>query len=65
MPSCFREETMKRLIRSMWKDDQGQDLAEYGILLVLISVAIVTAVVLFADEIVALFKRATDVMNSA
>jgi pilus assembly protein Flp/PilA len=56
---------MKKLIHLMWSDDEGQDLAEYGLLLILIAVAVVTGIGLFKDQIVAVFDRATTVLSGA
>ena len=51
----------KRFVR----DESGQDMAEYGLLLVLIAVVVVTAVVAFRDQIVAAFGRATTELSGA
>lgn len=56
---------MKKFIRLMWSDDQGQDLAEYGLLLILIAVAVVTGIGLFKDQIIAVFSQATSVLTGA
>jgi pilus assembly protein Flp/PilA len=56
---------MKQLIRRMWSDNDGQDLAEYGLLLILIAVAVVTGVTAFKDQIVAAFSSATSVLSGA
>jgi Flp pilus assembly pilin Flp len=53
---------MTNIIRSVWLDDDGQDLAEYGLLLILIGVAIVTAIGLFKDQISTVFSSATSVL---
>jgi Flp pilus assembly pilin Flp len=56
---------MKKLFSLMWSDDEGQDLAEYGLLLILIAVAVVTGIGLFKDQIVAVFSQATSVLTGA
>jgi pilus assembly protein Flp/PilA len=56
---------MNKLIRLMWSDDEGQDLAEYGLLLILIAVAVVTGITLFKDQIVNAFASATSVLSGA
>src|SRR5215472_5577088 len=58
-------ESMNKLIRLMWSDDEGQDLAEYGLLLILIAVAVVTGITLFKDQIVNAFASATSVLSGA
>jgi len=50
---------MMEILRNVWREDDGQDLAEYGLLLALITVALVVGVGLFRDQIIAAFGRAT------
>jgi Flp pilus assembly pilin Flp len=56
---------MTNTLRKLWLEDDGQDLAEYGLLLILIAVAVVTGVGLFKDQIVAAFSSATSVLTPA
>jgi Flp pilus assembly pilin Flp len=56
---------MNKLVRLMWSADEGQDLAEYGLLLILIAVAVVTGITLFKDQIVAAFSSATSALSGA
>jgi pilus assembly protein Flp/PilA len=53
-----------KILRNVWQEDDGQDLAEYGLLLALIAVALVVGIGLFKDEIVAAFSRATSALAS-
>jgi len=39
------------LIRKLWRDEEGQDLAEYGLLLALIALVVVGAVQLLGGSI--------------
>jgi pilus assembly protein Flp/PilA len=50
-------------LRKLWRDDDGQDLAEYGLLLLLIAVAIVTAITAFRTQISTVFSQATSVLG--
>lgn len=43
---------MNQLIRKLWPDNDGQDLAEYGLLLILIAVAVVTGIAALKDHVV-------------
>jgi Flp pilus assembly pilin Flp len=52
---------MNRIIR-LWSDDDGQDLAEYGLLLILICVALVAAIGLFKNQISTVFSSATSAL---
>lgn len=54
--------TMEELFAALLEDESGQDLAEYGLLLALITVALVAAVTAFSDEILAAFESATDAL---
>jgi Flp pilus assembly pilin Flp len=46
--------TLRELQRHLWADD-GQDLAEYAILIGLIAVVVVGAVTLFGGQLVAMY----------
>src|SRR5262249_24289241 len=58
-------EEMINTLRTLWREDEGQDLAEYGLLLILIAVAVVTGIGLFKDQIVAAFSKATSALTGA
>lgn len=50
---------MKNLMRRLWKEEDGQDLVEYGLLVVLIALTCVTAMNTLATTInTALFNKA-------
>ena len=51
-------------LRNLWRENEGQDLAEYGLLLILIAVAVVTGITAFKAQIVAAFSSATSVLGS-
>jgi pilus assembly protein Flp/PilA len=53
-----------KTLRKLWRQDDGQDLAEYGLLLALIAVALVLGIGLFKDQIVAAFSAATSALAS-
>jgi pilus assembly protein Flp/PilA len=42
---------MFEILRRMWLDDEGQDLAEYGLLTALIAVAVVLGVTAFGGDL--------------
>lgn len=56
---------MKTDLRMFWRDESGQDLAEYALLLALIAVVLVTAISSLRTAIANSFGRATNVLNSA
>jgi Flp pilus assembly pilin Flp len=49
---------MKDILRKIWLDDEGQDLAEYAILLGVILVLTVAAVSAIGTDVGAIFGRA-------
>lgn len=50
---------MKSLLIRLWKDEEGQDLTEYALLLVLLSLAATVALKPLADTINAVFTNAS------
>lgn len=51
---------LMNLMRGFWKDESGQDMAEYALLLVLIAIVVASvALVAFGDAIVGVFQDAT------
>jgi pilus assembly protein Flp/PilA len=55
---------MKNMIKRLWKEEEGQDLVEYGLLIVLISLFAVTAMSSLASGISDAFSNATAQMTS-
>ena len=49
---------MKEVLTRLWTGDTGQDLTEYALLVVLISLAAVAAVTQFAQAIAGVFNNA-------
>ena len=49
---------MKNALMKLWKDDEGQDLVEYALLVVLISLAAITAMSNLASGISDAFSNA-------
>jgi pilus assembly protein Flp/PilA len=55
---------MIRLLKQLWKDEQGQDLVEYGLLLVLVSLGAVAAMGTLASAISGAFGNASTNLSS-
>lgn len=55
---------MNQLLTTLWQDESGQDMAEYGLLLALIAVVVAGAIIAFRQEIVNAFNGAEDVLSS-
>lgn len=56
---------MKSLFKKLLKDENGQDLAEYGIALAVIGVGAAAAAVLIAGDVNTLWTTAQSVIHSA
>ena len=56
---------MYELLKSLWTDDSAQDMAEYGLLLVLIAVGVIATIILFRGAIINAFTKATGNLNGA
>lgn len=54
----LERETMKNLLMKLWKEEEGQDLTEYALLLVLLSLAAVGALGTLANAINNAFSKA-------
>ncbi|MBB3113821.1 pilus assembly protein Flp/PilA [Paenibacillus phyllosphaerae] len=55
---------MMNKIRKFWNDEQGQGMTEYGLVLGLIAVAVVTALIALRGHIIGLFDNAEDTVNT-
>jgi pilus assembly protein Flp/PilA len=56
---------MKNMIMRLWKEEEGQDLVEYGLLVVLISLFAVVAMKGLANGISDAFSNATVQLTTA
>lgn len=52
-----QEEEMKALWNSFVRDDSGQSLVEYGLVIALVALAVVGALIIFSGKIASLFGR--------
>ena len=55
---------MKKLMVDLWRDEQGQDLTEYALLLVLLSLAAIGSLSTIATAINGVFKNAAANLNT-
>jgi Flp pilus assembly pilin Flp len=64
--SIYRGEFMKSILTRLWTEEEGQDLTEYALLLVLLTLAAVTTLGTLATAINGVFKNAqTALQNTA
>jgi pilus assembly protein Flp/PilA len=56
---------MRNLLMRLWKEEEGQDLIEYGLLLVLIALLSVTFIGGIGNAINKIFSNANSVLSSA
>jgi pilus assembly protein Flp/PilA len=56
---------MSTLLRRLWKDDSGQGLTEYVLIIALVAVGLILVLTAFRDEIGRLFDDSTDQLEAA
>ncbi len=54
---------MKELLTRMWRNEDGQDLAEYALLIALIALVVIGAVTLLGTNIQAVFNLIANALN--
>jgi Flp pilus assembly pilin Flp len=55
---------MKNFLKSLWHDEQGQDLTEYALLLVLLTLAAIGSLGTLATAVNAVFNKAAGNLNT-
>ena len=53
---------MLHVLKAIWVDDSGQDLAEYGLLVALIAIVVIAALTALGQNINTLFTGVANVM---
>lgn len=56
---------MKGMIRRLWREEEGQDLTEYALLLVLVSLAAIATLGTLANAIINVFSNAAANLSNA
>jgi len=59
-----RDREMKNLLARLWREEEGQDLTEYALLLVLVALAAIGALTPLASAINGVFSKATINLNT-
>jgi Flp pilus assembly pilin Flp len=55
---------MKNLLNRLWQEEEGQDLVEYGLLIVLLALAAITSMKTLANTVSNVFSNAAVNMTS-
>lgn len=56
---------MRRCIRDLWKDTQGQDLVEYSLIAALVSIAAIATLPVMGHTVSNVFSKVTSTLSSA
>ena len=56
---------MKNLLKRLWKEEEGQDLVEYGLLIVLVALGAIAGMKTLANAINAAFSSAGQNLTAA
>ena len=59
------EKSMRTILNRLWEEEEGQDLVEYGLLLVLVSLGAVAAMGTLASAISGAFGNASTNLSSS
>ncbi|MBK7927473.1 MAG: Flp family type IVb pilin [Bryobacterales bacterium] len=55
---------MKQLLLSIWRDESGQDLVEYALIVAAVGLALITTVNTLSQAVVSLYQSITDGLAS-
>ncbi|MBN8734039.1 MAG: Flp family type IVb pilin [Acidobacteria bacterium] len=55
---------MKHLLLSIWRDESGQDLVEYALIVAAVGLALITTVNTLSQAVVSLYQSITDGLAS-
>jgi pilus assembly protein Flp/PilA len=56
---------MSQLLKSFWSDDSGQGLTEYVLIIALVAIGLIAIIVIFRNEIGAIFNRIAQALQGA
>jgi pilus assembly protein Flp/PilA len=59
-----KEQEMTNLLARLWKEDEGQDLVEYGLLLVLVALLSVAFITQIGNQLSSIFSNAASSLTS-
>lgn len=56
----MKEKRVLRTLKRLWKEETGQGLSEYTLILTIVAIAVIAVAVAFRKQIASLFNTATD-----
>ncbi|WP_252502106.1 Flp family type IVb pilin [Sporosarcina sp. Marseille-Q4943] len=56
---------MKKWFRKLWKEESGQAMTEYGLLVGLIAIVVMVVLVVLGPQLAALFQQIVDALPAA
>lgn len=54
-----------KFIQRLWKEEEGQGLVEYGLLIVLVVIIVIAALAIFGDTLEGLFNQVNTEIDNA
>ncbi len=52
-----------KLLKALWKDEKGQALSEYGLVLGIVVIAVIVVLTTLKDKIIALFNKISEALS--
>ncbi|MFZ3171748.1 MAG: Flp family type IVb pilin [Carboxydocellales bacterium] len=51
---------MTNMLKRLWRDEEGQGMTEYGLIIGLIAILLISVLIGFKDKLIAIFQRITN-----
>lgn len=56
---------MLTMIKNLWKEERGQGMTEYGLILALLVIGVIAVLVVMGPKLVAQFQKVSDTLPTA
>ncbi|MDT3701405.1 MAG: Flp family type IVb pilin [Thermincola sp.] len=56
---------MLTMIKNLWKEERGQGMTEYGLILALLVIGVIAVLVVMGPKLVAQFQKVSDTLPAA
>jgi pilus assembly protein Flp/PilA len=60
-----REDVMQAMVANMWRDESGQGLVEYALIIALVAIGLIAILTVLRNSIGTVFKSAATELNNA